>query len=128
VHTRILTNNDTTWIVVAATTQVPQRADSKSRHRVEKSATASHCGHDTQPAMTLRQVSKENVAHKPARDCPCDGSLLEGQDSGAIKRRSAGHASYFAAPDDVRFAAHCGLKSDIAPCPKSADCVEKLKI
>jgi hypothetical protein len=28
---------------------------------------------------------------------------------------------------DVRFEAHCGLKSDIAPCPLSADKASSLK-
>jgi hypothetical protein len=52
-------------------------------------------------------------------------ALIAGVDGGRIKRRSAA-AQYDLIPigkpvPDVCFAAHYGLKSDIASCPKSAN-------
>jgi hypothetical protein len=40
--------------------------------------------------------------------------------TGGATGRPCGGAAVHASEPDVRFEAHCGLKSDIAPCPKSA--------
>jgi hypothetical protein len=55
---------------------------------------------------------------KAARASPMLRIVVREMDSGRIKRLSAG-LSALQLLADVRFAAHCGLKSDIAPCPNT---------
>jgi hypothetical protein len=69
---------------------------------------------------------------RPRERRPCCGLLLEGvwipDGSNGSQRAAHGDAGQVEqpVPADVRFEAHCGLKSDVVPGPKSADRVAKV--